>query len=213
MLIIFDCDGVLIDSERILNEIFRESLGRIGLELTLEETITHFKGRANDDCLRIAEELLGSSINAEEVIEHFERESLARFEKEIRAIPGIQEALEKLPHPKCVASSSSHEHIFSGLEQTELMPFFKREHVFSASQVERGKPAPDLFLFAANNLGVSPSECVVIEDSPAGIEGARAAGMKVLGYVDLTAEEELVAAGASPFSDMRELPLLLKDLF
>lgn len=211
MLIIFDCDGVLIDSERILNDVYRTCLHDIGLDLTFDDVVRRFKGRSTKDCLRIAEELLGRTIVEQELSEKYEKLSSDRFLKEIRPIPGIAAALDQLPHRRCVASSSSHQHIRLGLELSGLLSHFT-EGIFSASEVARGKPAPDLFLHAARSMNVDPNQCIVIEDSPAGVEGAIAAGMKVFGFVDLTPEEELRAAGAQTFKSMAELPDIIGGL-
>jgi HAD superfamily hydrolase (TIGR01509 family) len=211
MLIIFDCDGVLIDSERILNDVYRTCLRDIGLDLALDDVIRRFKGRSTKDCFRIVEKLLGRSVAEHELSEKYEKLSSERFLKEIRPIPGIAEALERLPYRRCVASSSSLQHIRLGLELSGLLSYFP-DGIFSASEVARGKPAPDLFLHAARSMGVTPEECIVIEDSPSGVEGALAAGMQVLGFVDLTSEKELQAAGALTFKSMVELPAFIERL-
>ena len=211
MLMIFDCEGVLIDSERILNQVFRECLLTVGLDLSLEETIQKFKGRSTNDCMHIVEMMLGRSVPAEELIAEYETWSSKRFKEEISPIPGIAKALDQLPYRRCVASSSSYEHIYLGLELTGLITYFT-EGIFSASDVKRGKPAPDLFFHAASQLGVAPEECIVIEDSPAGVEAAIAAGMTALGFVDLSPEIELQSAGAKTFSNMLDLPKLVESL-
>ncbi len=211
MLIIFDCDGVLIDSERILNDVYRECLKEIGLEMSLDEVIKTFKGRSTKDCLIITEQLLGHPVSERQLNDKFEEIGIKRFRDEIRPMPGIKEILERLTIRRCVASSSSHEHIRLGLEISGLASYFN-EGIFSASDVSRGKPAPDLFLHAASKMGVAPEECVVVEDSPAGVEGAVTAGMQVLGFVDLTSEADLRAAGAITFDSMMELPLLIDKL-
>lgn len=211
MLLIFDCDGVLIDSERILNDVYRECLKEIGLDLSLDEVIGRFKGRSTKDCLIITEQLLGRPVPERQLNDKYKEIGMKRFYEEIRPIPGIKETLEKLTTRRCVASSSSHEHIRLGLELSGLTSYFT-EGIYSSSDVSQGKPAPDLFLHAASKMGVAPEECVVVEDSPAGVEGAIAAGMQVLGFVDLTSEEELRAAGAITFDNMLELPLLIDNL-
>ena len=211
MLIIFDCDGVLIDSERILNRVLRECLAGFGLHLSLEETIQHFKGRSTQACLALAEQLLGAPLPVAEITAQYKRLGAECFRTELKPIPGIAEALDRLPQRRCVASNSSHEHIRTGLELTGLMPYFKQE-IFSASDVSRSKPAPDLFLHAAQQMGADPSECIVIEDSTAGIEAAIAAKMRVLGYVDLSPDHELRKAGAQTFYDMAELPDLIHSI-
>ncbi|MCI5065751.1 HAD family hydrolase [bacterium] len=211
MLVIFDCDGVLIDSERILNEVYRECLQEVGLELSLAEVIHAFKGRSSQDCLVIVEQMLGRAVSEQQLSHKYEELGAQRFQEEIGPIPGIKEVLEELPFRRCVASSSSHDHIRLGLERSGLLPYFT-EGIYSASDVSRGKPAPDLFLHAASEMGVAPEECVVVEDSPAGVEGAVAAGMQALGFVDLTPASELQAAGAQTFHRMRELPGLIAQL-
>ena len=211
MLIIFDCDGVLIDSERILNDVFRECLKDIGLDLPLSKVIQRFKGRSTKDCLKIAEGMLGKPVSVDWLNFKYEEVGAKRFRDEIRPIPGVVEAFEELTQRRCVASSSSHEHIRLGLELTGLISQF-REGIFSASDVGRGKPAPDLFLYAASSMGVDPGECVVVEDSPPGVEAGIAAGMTVLGFVDLSPEAELQKAGAQTFCNMKELPSLINRL-
>jgi len=177
----------------------------------LDEVIRRFKGRSTKDCLFITEQLLGGPVPEQQLNDKFEEIGMKRFHEEIRPIPGICETLEKLTTRRCVASSSSHEHIRLGLELSGLTSYFT-EGIFSASDVSRGKPAPDLFLHAASKMGVAPEECVVVEDSPAGIEGAIAAGMQVFGFVDLTSEADLRAAGAITFDNMMDLPLLINEL-
>ena len=209
MLLIFDCDGVLIDSERILNQVFQECLKNIGLVLSLDETIQRFKGRSTKDSLKIAEQMLGKPVATETIVAEYEKIGSKRFHEDIKPIPGITEALSKMLHRRCVASSSSHEHIRAGLENTGLLSYFANA-IFSASEVEKGKPAPDLFLHAASSIGVKPRDCIVIEDSVPGVEAAVAANMSVLGYVDLTPEWELKRAGAQTFDNMAMLPDLVE---
>ena len=211
MLIIFDCDGVLIDSERIVNQVFSECLAQLGLKLTLDETIQTFKGHTTEDCIAMAEQLLGKPINPEALLENYKILSNGRMETELQAIPGIVDVLDTLALPKCVASNSGHRHIKMGLETTGLMPYFT-PHIFSANDVERPKPAPDLFLHAAQTMGFAPQDCVVVEDSPAGVQGAIAAGMTVLGFSDLTPASALQDAGAQPFNSMAELSALLASV-
>ena len=211
MLIIFDCDGVLIDSERIVNQVFSECLAQLGLHLTLDETIQTFKGHTTADCIAMAEKLLGKPIDLEALLENYNVLSNGRMENELQAIPGIADVLANLSNPKCVASNSGHHHIKMGLEQTGLMSYFT-PHIFSANDVARPKPAPDLFLHAAQMMGFAPQDCVVVEDSPAGVKGAIAAGMTVFGFSDLTPASHLQEAGVQPFNSMADLPALLASV-
>ncbi|MCB0338013.1 MAG: HAD family phosphatase [Bdellovibrionales bacterium] len=208
--LIFDCDGVLIDSERILNQVFRECLEMVGLQLSFEETIRRFKGRSTTECIGIAERLLGQPLDVELVNSLYESKGKERLLTQLQPIGGIVEALQRLPYRKCVASNSSQDYILTGLGLTGLTSYFS-EGIFSASEVKLGKPAPDLFLHAASKLKVAPSDCVVIEDSVVGVQAAIAAKMTVFGFVDLTPEEELKNAGASTFHKMTELPDLLDN--
>lgn len=203
-LLIFDCDGVLLDSERILNQAFADCLADIGLSLTLSETIHHFKGRSTQDCLPIVERLLGRSVD-ESLEKNFEKLAYERYCTQLVPIKGIAQALETLKQSKCVASSSSHEQLQHGLGLTNLLSFFGN-NIFSASDVSLGKPHPDLFLYAAKQMGFAPADCIVIEDSVTGVMAAVAAGMKVYGFADLTSAEELEGAGATVFTDMSILP-------
>lgn len=212
MLIIFDCDGVLIDSERIVNQAFSQCLAQLGLHLTLDETIQHFKGHTAKDGIAMAEQLLGKPIDPEALWKNYKIFSNGRMENDLQAIPGIVDVVAHLTCPKCVASNSGHHHLKMGLEKTGLMSYFT-PHIFSATDVDRPKPAPDLFLHAAQTMGFAPKECVVVEDSPAGVEGAIAAGIPIVfGFADLTPASVLQDAGAQPFSSMAELPALLASV-
>ena len=179
MLVIFDCDGVLVDSEPISNRLLAEHLTEIGLPMTTEESVELFMGRHWSDTQAIIESRLGRPLP-----EGFREERRRRIrevaERELVCIEGVPGVLASLPGPRCVASSSSHLWISWALERCGLLGFF--EHRFSAEDVGRGKPWPDLFLHAAASMGFAPGECVVVEDSPAGIEAARRAGMRVVGY-------------------------------
>ena len=212
MLIIFDCDGVLIDSERIVNQVFSECLAQLGLHLTLDETIQQFKGHTTEDCIAMAEQLLGKPIDPDALLENYKILSNGRMENDLEAIPGIADVVANLNQPKCVASNSGHRHIKMGLEKTGLMQYFA-PHIFSATDVAHPKPAPDLFLHAAQTMGFEPKDCVVVEDSPAGVEGAIAAGIStVFGFADLTPASVLQDAGAKPFVSMADLPALLASV-
>jgi len=207
-LVIFDCDGVLVDSERLAVRIDVAVLTELGWPMTEAEVVERFMGRTDDDMASQIEAHLGRPLpaNWEEPFQHLYREA---FEAELAPVPGIVEALDGIPVITCVASSGSHERIRYTLG---LTGFYRRfvGRIFSASEVGRGKPAPDLFLHAATRMGVHPAGCAVIEDSRYGVEAARAAGMRAFGYAGgLTPRHRLEGPGTVVFEDMRELPRLL----
>jgi HAD superfamily hydrolase (TIGR01509 family) len=211
-LVIFDCDGVLIDSETIAARIHAEALGALGFGYTTDD-MQRFVGVSGRDMLRIIEEESGRPLPADYGART--REALwAAYPKELAAVPYVAEAIDALGLPVCVASSSSPESLRLSLGLVGLYDRFA-PHVFSASQVARGKPAPDLFLLAAERMGVVPSRCLVVEDSVAGVTGARAAGMTVLGFTGASHcgpdhGAALTQAGAAAvFNDMRRLPGLV----
>ena len=179
-LVIFDCDGVLVDSEPIINRAHADALTACGYPITEQELVGRFCGMSDPEMFGIIERERGRAlpaIYAERVgaiIENAFRRSLA-------AIEGVAEVLDWLRRPVCVASSSAPEQIRLKLEVTGLLARFG-ENLFSAAMVARGKPAPDLFLYAAQRLATAPQHCLVIEDSPAGIDAAVAAGMTAVGF-------------------------------
>jgi len=207
-IVIFDCDGVLVDSEPISCRIMAEALTDEGLPYTTEECMRDYMGRAWDDSLEIIESKLGRA-PADGFTERFREHRDAALREEVEPIPSVREAIEAIEAEYCVASSGTHEKIRLTLGKTGLLPLFEGA-IFSATEVERGKPAPDLFLHAAETMGHGPERCAVVEDTPVGIAAARAAGMTALGYVDNSTQTALEEAGAHrTFSDMRELPALL----
>jgi HAD superfamily hydrolase (TIGR01509 family) len=210
-LVIFDCDGVLVDSERISVRIEAALLGRLGWQLTEAELARRFMGRSQRYMVREVEARLGHAA-AVEFARESERLYLQAFESELRPVDGIVGALDVIAVPICVASSGSHEKMRYTLGLTGLLDRFEGR-MFSALEVANGKPAPDLFLHAARRTGFEPEECVVVEDSAWGVRAARAAGMRALGYAGgLTAAPSLEAEGAVAFEDMSELPGLLSAL-
>jgi len=207
-LVIFDCDGVVVDSERIVFDVFGAFIRSLGVHLTEAETREQFLGRTLAACVTIVERLSGKPVPPEAVVEYIaERDRVLR--ERVRAVDGIREVLEELTIPFCIASSGGYDKMRITLGATGLMPLFEGR-VFSATEVPRGKPAPDIFLFAAERMGMKPQRTVVVEDTVSGVRAGCAAGMTVLGYVDLTPAAKLVDAGASTtFTHMRELPALL----
>lgn len=207
-LVIFDCDGVLVDSERISVDIDRRVLGELGWTLTNEEIVHRFVGRSDAHFRAEVEQHLGRPLEDDwdATYEHWYREA---FDRDLVAVPGVVEAIDALKVPSCVASSGSHAKIRRSLTLTGLLTRFDGR-IFSAEDVREGKPAPDLFLHAAAQLDVQPERCIVVEDSRFGVQAARTAGMRVLGYAGgLTPAEWLEAEGATVFTDMGALPGLL----
>ncbi|HET7849071.1 MAG TPA: HAD family hydrolase [Pseudolabrys sp.] len=180
-LLIFDCDGVLVDSERLAHAELASLMTALGRPMTTEQAVEIFAGQRLDDVLRTAEALLSKPISVD-LAEEAGKRLLARFRRELKPVAGVRKAIEALPLPRCVASSSTHERLRLSLEVTGLADLFA-DRLFSADQVEHGKPAPDLFLLAARSFGAKPTDCIVIEDSPLGIAAARAADMKAIGFV------------------------------
>jgi HAD superfamily hydrolase (TIGR01509 family) len=208
-LVIFDSDGVLVDSEPIANRVLNERLGAIGLPLSLEETSRAFQGRTLPVCLQIVEDVLGHPA-PDDFLDDLQRRTFEAFREELQPVPGVKEALDRIPWPVCVASSGDLLKMRTTLSLAGLIVRFEGR-MFSALDVPRGKPAPDLFLHAAGSLGASPARTAVVEDSPIGIQAARAAGMTPFGYAARTAETVLREAGAAAaFHDMAELPALLQ---
>jgi HAD superfamily hydrolase (TIGR01509 family) len=207
-LVIFDCDGVLVDSEPIAVRIDVEMLAEVGVTMTEEEVIERFVGRSPEVILAETEARLGRRL-PEGWFERGEERIRRAYATELKPVPGIAEALEAIDLPVCVASSSGHENLRYKLELTGLYERFAGR-IFSASEVANGKPAPDLFLHAAARMGTAPADCVVVEDSRYGVQAARAAGMDVLGYAGgVTAPDALAGPRTVVFEDMRALPELL----
>jgi len=208
-LVILDCDGVLVDSEVISNRVLAEAVTALGLPMTLEETIATFMGRSMAACVAILEARLGRPIPSGWV-DGFRDRTFEAFRRELRPVEGVEAALDRITVPTCVASSGPPEKIRTTLGVTGLLPRFDGR-IFSADDVGRGKPHPDLFLHAASQMGAAPARCAVVEDSVFGVQAGVAAGMTVFGYATLTDAAALTAAGARAFDTMAELPRLLAD--
>jgi HAD superfamily hydrolase (TIGR01509 family) len=209
-LVIFDCDGVLVDSELITSRVFAALLAQLGLPVTLEFMFENFVGRSMQHCWEQVARMLGREVPAQ-LRHEFQLRTTAALEAEVQAIHGIEAVLDSLQVPYCVASSGSHAKMATTLGATGLLSRF-RGRIFSAADVAQGKPAPDIFLHAADRCGVQPRDCAVIEDSPAGVAAGVAAGMTVYGYCACTLERRLLDAGAHyTFNSMAKLPALLLD--
>lgn len=212
MLMIFDCDGVLVDSEPLANRVLAEFLTELGLPHTQHECSARYVGKSIPSIKALIEAESGLRLPDDFHAELWRRDRIA-FADNLQPIDGVAHALAVLDGPRCVASSSMPERILNSLTVTGLLDYFE-PHLFSASQVANGKPAPDLFLFAAERMGAQPEDCLVIEDSRAGVEAGKAAGMRVLGFgggghCGAGHLDMLTAAGADEvFDDMARL----KDL-
>jgi HAD superfamily hydrolase (TIGR01509 family) len=207
-LVIFDCDGVLVDSEGISSRELARSIGEVGLAMSWEEVKATFKGRSLADIAAAVERRIGRALPRGWLGE-FERRRAAAFRDGLRAVPGADAAVRAVQASgidTCVASQASLEKTNLTLGLTGLRSLFADDRLFSAGDVARGKPAPDLFLHAAAACGHAPPSCVVVEDGAAGALAARAAGMRVLGYASGSDAGALSAAGAEVFFDMREAP-------
>jgi HAD superfamily hydrolase (TIGR01509 family) len=216
-LIIFDCDGVLVDSEPIAVRVLRDTITEAGGTMDEAEVYARFLGRSLASVIEVMRDEFGLALTGAHLTAMRAR-LYKQFETELRPIPGAGAAAQAAGLPFCVASSSQPERIRLSLRLTGLLAIFE-PRIYSATMVERGKPAPDLFLLAARDMGVRPEECVVIEDSAAGLTAARAAGMRAFAFTGgghaepggLRALAEAIGPDAI-FDDMRDLPGLIQGL-
>ncbi|MYT75063.1 MULTISPECIES: HAD family hydrolase [unclassified Streptomyces] len=207
-LVIFDCDGVLVDSERIAVGVQVELGAALGWPLTAEEVVATFIGRSHADIRALVADRLGEE-TASMWSKRFEERHREEVDARLVAVEGIGDALDALTLPTCVASSGSHDKMRHTLGRTGLYERFAGR-IFSASEVARAKPAPDVFLHAARRMGVDPAACAVVEDSGNGVRAARSAGMRAFGYAGgLTPAEQLAGQDTVVFHHMRELPALI----
>ena len=207
-LIIFDCDGVVVDSEPIGNRVFRQFLEELGLSFSEQQIYERFLGRALADSLVVVESLLGRRVPPASVARYKKTRDQTMAE-EVRAVEGVMEIIRGLTVPYCIASAGDHDKMRATLGATGLLPLFEGR-IFSTSEVPRAKPAPDVFLHAAAVMGIEPARTAVVEDTVNGVTAARAAGMTAYGYAGLTPAAKLAEAGAHvTFTHMRELGALL----
>ena len=209
-LVIFDCDGVLVDSPRLINQASLRLLASYGLQLTLDEVLKYLKGLQNADIRDVVASQWGVSLpeNFTDVMEDAE---WAAMEEGLLPVEGAETAVRFVTTAgiaTCVASNGPLEGIEHRLRLTGLFSFFEGR-LFSAYTVPRAKPHPDVFLNAASTMGYQPSECAVIEDSDPGIQAALAAGMRVLAYAATSDTTFADSAGVQTFTDMTSLPALL----
>lgn len=213
MLVIFDCDGVLVDSEPLANTCFARALAREGLDWSVEETMRRLMGRSMKSCVEIVEGELGRRL-PDDFVDRLQADTMRAFhEAPLKPVAGVAEAIDAIEAAgaaTCVASSGSLDKMRVTLGITGLWSRFEGR-IFSSSEVLRGKPFPDLFLHAALGMNEQPFACTVVEDSQPGIQAARAAGMRALAYVGApyADRDSLVVAGGEWFDDMRKLPPLV----
>ncbi|KMO18480.1 HAD family hydrolase [Methylobacterium indicum] len=213
-LVIFDCDGVLIDSEPISLARLTENLQRIGVPIDLATVARRFTGTSMTSIMAHIATDYGVP-TPEGFVDAVRADTLRAFDAELQAIAGVAAVLETMPDRRCVASSSDPQRLRHALALTGLLRHFDG-HVFSATMVSRGKPFPDLFLYAAAQMGVAPEACVVIEDSVPGVTAARAAGIPALGFCggghwshDRAGADLLAAGAVRVFDEFADLPHLL----
>ena len=212
-LVVFDCDGVLVDSERLAVRVEARLIGELGWPITESEVLERFVGRTDSFIHGEIERFLGRSVP--EWTERYTTDLHEAFVSELTAVPGVAAALDPIESSgfaTCVASSGTHEKMRLTLGITGLYRRFEGR-IHSATEVEHGKPAPDLFLHAAAAMGFTPDRCVVVEDSRSGVQAARAAGMRSLGFAGgLTPSGWLEGPGTTVYEDMADLPALVESL-
>ncbi|MGQ0510641.1 MAG: HAD family hydrolase [Betaproteobacteria bacterium] len=201
-LVIFDCDGVLVDSEPLANRVLHELLASLGLRMPLEEVMRSYIGRTRQGCVALTEEKLGRPVPATFVAD-WNALLFETFRRELQPVRGVKDLIGRLAGPFCVASNSSADRVRVALGATGLLERFEGR-VFTADEVARPKPAPDLFLYAARTMGFQPAHCTVVEDSATGVRAAMDAGMTVLAYAGAGHADPvaLAAAGAEVFDSM-----------
>jgi HAD superfamily hydrolase (TIGR01509 family) len=205
--VIFDCDGVLVDTELVSNTVLAGLLTDAGLPTTLELCLRDYRGRSLTSVMALAAQRHGAPL-PQDIPERYYDDVEARFARSPRLIPGVVTALDAIDLPMCVASSGPHRKMAVTLTATGLWERFEGR-IFSATEVMHGKPAPDLFLHAARAMGFDPASTAVVEDSVPGVQAARAAGMRALAFAADTDPDALADAGGEVFGDMARLPELL----
>jgi HAD superfamily hydrolase (TIGR01509 family) len=207
-LVIFDCDGVLVDSERLSHTVLQQMLAESGVELSFEDTVLRFMGASIPTCMATVSELLGDSLPPD-FFARFAHRTRTAFEESLTAVPGVEQVLASMTTQYCVASNGDHAKVRFTLSRTGLLGRFEGR-IFTAEDVAHPKPAPDLFLHAATMLLADPARTTVVEDTPTGIAAAKAAGMKAIGFAAMTPASRLQTAGADAIAiTMPEVQSLL----
>jgi len=205
--IIFDCDGVLVDSEAISTGVLVDMANALGANMDYKQSLIAFKGKSLTTCIDVISKRIDNTIPI-----HFEQDyrinTFEAFRKQIQPIKVIKEVLDKLKVPFCVASSGPENKIRLNLEVAGLLPYFEN-HIFSCYAIQKWKPKPDVFLWAAKTMGFKPNECLVVEDSVSGVKAALAGGFDVFGYTEHDYEDELQALATNTFNSMNKLIKLM----
>ena len=205
--IIFDCDGVLVDSEPLSNQVMVELANLAGANIDLDYAYTYFKGNSLQNCIDQISELIGKDIPFD-FESAYREQSFEKFKSEIQPIDGVEHVLQNLEIPFCVASSGPETKIRLNLDLTGLLPYFENR-IFSCYTIKKWKPDPSVFLWAAETMGFTPKECLVIEDSPIGLKAALNGGFDVFGFTAHDYKDELRKNATKTFSDMLMLPALM----
>ena len=206
--IIFDCDGVLVDSENISAKVFREMVSELGCNLDFETVLKQITGTSMKENLKFFTEKVGHNL-PENFETDFRKRSYEMFKKELQPVPGVRELLKRIKVPVAVASSGPVEKIKQNLETTNLLKKFDG-NIFSSYVIKSWKPEPDIYLHAAKQMGFRPKECAVIEDSLTGVKAAKAGGFDVFGFTRKGNEQAFEKLGATVFFDLSELDKLLQ---
>ncbi len=206
--IIFDCDGVLIDSESIAIGVLVDMANDLGAQMNFKESLISLKGKSLNSCMNLIAERIGKPL-PEDFEPKYRINTFEAFRESIQPIEGIKEVIENLEVPFCVASSGPENKIRLNLEITGLLPFFEG-NIFSCYAIKKWKPEPDIFLWAAGTMGFQPNECLVIEDSVSGVKAARSGGFDVFGYTEHDYKNELERDATKTFDKMSGLLELLE---
>ncbi|MEM6517481.1 MAG: HAD-IA family hydrolase [Bacteroidota bacterium] len=207
--VIFDCDGVLVDSEAIGNQVLVNLANELGANINLDYAYQNFKGVSLYNCMSQIQELISENL-PKGFEKQYRKQSYENFRNYIKPINGVKEVIENLNIPFCVASSGPESKIKLNLEFTGLLPYFEN-NIFSCYAIQKWKPDAAIFLWACETMGFQPNECVVIEDSLAGVKAGKAGCFDVFGYAEHDFNNELAGLADLVFTDMRQLPRLLED--
>lgn len=205
---IFDCDGVLVDSEPLGNQIMVDMANELGAHINLDYAQNHFKGNSLKNCVSQIADLLNAEVPSNFQSE-YRRRSFEKFKKEIQPVEGSQDLIKNLKIPFCVASSGPENKIRLNLELTGLLPYLE-SNIFSCYTIQKWKPNPAVFLWASESMGFQPSECLVIEDSLIGVNAALEGGFDVFGFTAHDYQNELEGKATRTFDGMLKLQELLK---
>jgi len=211
--VIFDCDGVLVDSEHISSRVFAEIIEKHGVQVSPAEVFAKLRGGSMQEAVNFVVEKIGKQPDFD-IEKVYRKRSFELYETEMEAIPGVEDVLKNLAYPICVGSNGPKNKIEFNLKVTGLDKYFSPERLFSAYDegIRTWKPKPKLFLTAATKLGYEPKNCIVIEDSVHGAEAAQRAGMHCFGYIRDTDPADFEKFGAVPFDDMSKLIDLIKQI-